>query len=224
MSGSFYVYCLFRPNGLPFYIGKGTKKRMWDHEKPGRIGNCHKSNIIRQAQNNGLEIPKAILRDNLSEQEAYEVEEALIKAIGRHPDGPLVNRSHGGEGSNSGVERSEAWRAGISAANKGRIGPNVGRTFSEEARANMSAAHKGKPSTWKGKTASPETREKMRLAKLGRKLTEEHKAKITSSLLMSPPNKGRVFSEEVRSKMSKSRKLYFLRKQKMAVNTASIGD
>lgn len=55
IAGSFYVYLLCRPDGHPFYVGKGTNKRALEHEAEARrnhpIGetNPFKCNVIRKS-------------------------------------------------------------------------------------------------------------------------------------------------------------------------------
>lgn len=94
----FYVYVLFRPwDGSPFYVGKGKGRRWLDH-KHGRR-NRHLVNIFNKATSLNLDIPKVKVRQNLTETEAFEIEKALIAAIGRKKNGgPLVNGTDGGEG------------------------------------------------------------------------------------------------------------------------------
>ena len=81
----FYVYAYLRRNRYtPYYIGKGCGKRCYD----GRGKNCtlpkDKSRII-------------IIKDNLLEQDAFDIEEKLIKFWGRKCDGGiLLNISPGG--------------------------------------------------------------------------------------------------------------------------------
>ena len=94
----FYVYCLFRPwNAEPCYIGKGTGKRAFYHQRVGaRHQNKHLGAILKKAKK---ELPCVILHDNLTEKQALEYEIALIKAIGRKAyGGPLVNQTDGGDG------------------------------------------------------------------------------------------------------------------------------
>ncbi len=136
----FYVYILFRPwDGSPFYVGKGKGDRWLHHRKlKPRFANKYFLAIIKKARKLGLEIPYLKIRDNLTEEEAFEIEAAFIAAIGRGNDGPLVNATDGGEGT-AGFSRSSEWRA------------------------QMSRIMTGKPSTFKGGKHSPETIKKMRL-------------------------------------------------------------
>lgn len=51
----FYVYLLIRPNGKPFYVGKGWGDRAEAHIKEARAGDCHcrKCRIIRNITRSG---------------------------------------------------------------------------------------------------------------------------------------------------------------------------
>lgn len=90
----FYVYVLFRPNGVPCYIGKGRGPR-WKRLSSGNR-NPHVDNIIKSA---GGCIPAIKIREGLSEKNALDIERALIAAIGRKDHGgPLVNMTDGGLG------------------------------------------------------------------------------------------------------------------------------
>lgn len=161
-SCSFYVYVLFRPNGFPCYVGKGTGNRWCDWD---RGGNPHLRNIIAKA---GGKLPSVIVRDDLTEAESFAVEVALIAAIGRKKDGgPLVNLTDGGEGV-SGLRHSVETRAKISLIGKGR-------RHTAETRAKMAASHKGKK-------RSDEARANMRAAQKGRTVSEEMRARISRTL------------------------------------------
>lgn len=90
----FYVYVIFRLNGVPCYVGKGMGGRWKDHVTNAR--NPHLRNIYLQA---GVHLPIIKVRENLSEAAAFATEMALIAAIGRKKDGgPLVNLTDGGDG------------------------------------------------------------------------------------------------------------------------------
>jgi hypothetical protein len=119
----YYVYALARPTKgewAVFYIGKGSKRRVFAHESEARSGHrCHKCNIIRKVWRNGGEIQRYILLTTESEQEAFDYEVAMIELHGRKN---LANRTAGGEG-----------------------GGMFGRIVSEETRGRMSMAQKGKP-------------------------------------------------------------------------------
>lgn len=93
----FYVYVLFRHDtGEPFYVGKGKGKR---HKSSLRDRhNPYKAGVIRKAVNDGREIPIVKVAASLNEDTAFAIEVALIAAIGRTPNGPLVNLTDGGDG------------------------------------------------------------------------------------------------------------------------------
>ena len=129
----FYVYLDPRKSGVykygehefsaePFYVGKGTNKRI--------LLNCHKRskhliNKINKIKDVfGKPVVMKIIED-VSEQEAFGLEIKLIKSIGRKQDGgPLVNFTLGGEGS-SGNTLSDSTIAKIVASNvKTRSNPS----------------------------------------------------------------------------------------------------
>lgn len=96
LSGRFYVYLLMRPDGSVFYVGKGTRGRISDHEREARNGvQSHQCNIIRKVWAEGHEIIKQKIAFFVNEEDAYELETLLIKFFGK---GDLANISDGGEG------------------------------------------------------------------------------------------------------------------------------
>lgn len=121
--------------------------------------------------------------------------------------------------SQMGKTHSDETRAKLSAVNMGHKPWNVGKPVSEEMKARISKALTGKPGTFLGRKHTPETREKisaaqrgrkgrphsaeskekMRIINLGKKLSEEHKAKISKTL------KGFKHTKETRELMSKQR-------------------
>lgn len=102
-----YVYILRRPDGRPFYVGKGFGSRVFQHENEARHpnsrkSNAHKLNVIRSIWRSGNKPTYEIdlIIDNADD--AYARETALIAHFGRlHEGGPLTNRAGGG-GSTSG--------------------------------------------------------------------------------------------------------------------------
>lgn len=169
LDQSFYVYVLFRKNGIPCYVGKGRGRRWLKHEKHSH--SAHLKAIFRSA---GGDLPRVKIRENISESEAMRLEVALISAIGREAiGGPLVNQTDGGDGI-SGWKHTEAVRAKMSASRQGENAPFLGKHLSVEAKAALRESHLGTKH-------SDETRAKMSFAHRGRVHSEATKAKMSAS-------------------------------------------
>lgn len=82
----YYVYLLVDPiDGRVFYVGKGLRKRYsahWREWRTGKIVNAHKYARMRAIARAGKTPEAYLFRDNLSEDQAYDLERALIQAIG----------------------------------------------------------------------------------------------------------------------------------------------
>lgn len=187
----YYVYVIFRPNGIPCYVGKGKRQRWNLHEWYGASHyNKRLGRIITKA---GGALPKIKVREDLTNKEACETEIALIAAIGRGNSGPLVNLTDGGDGvpghkhsaetrallskASKGIKRSAATRAKmreVQALRKAEGAYPKWGNHSEETKAKISAAHTGKT----GHKHTEAARAKMRAAQTGRKASEETRAKL----------------------------------------------
>lgn len=176
----YYVYMIFRPNGVPCYVGKGHHQRWQRHLRSTH--NKYLSRIIAKADGN---VPIVKLRDTVTEAEAMETEMAYIAAIGRiKVGGPLVNMTDGGEGV-SGMTQSAHQRNIASITHTGNK-YSVGAKRTKESRAKMRTAKLGKPLSAShrrsigdahiGRIRDPSVGEKISAAKLGKKWSEEHKA------------------------------------------------
>ena len=141
----FYTYAYLREDGTPYYIGKGTGRRI--HSTNHRVPVPPKER-------------RKILKDNLTEEEAFTHEKFLIEKYGRKDlgTGILINMSEGGEG-DTGYKHSEERRNKISQSTKGR-------PKSEEWKAKMREIMKGKN---KGKKRTPEQLEARRKQMTGKK-------------------------------------------------------
>ena len=183
----YYTYAYLREDRTPYYIGKGTGKRIYSKQrsiKPPK----DKSRII-------------FLKKNLTEEEAFKHEIYMIDVFGRKDlgTGILYNMTDGGEGS-SGCIPSEESRRKMSEAHKGENHHMYGKTASEETRKKMSESKKGK-------TLSEESRRKMSDARKGKTHTEETRRKISEANKdKNHPNYGKTLSEETKRKMGDARK------------------
>lgn len=214
--GKFYVYALFRDDGRIFYIGKGNKGRWGCHVIRARAGEPgHRSNIIRDMQARGVEMPKVKLHKGLTEAVAHKYEVALIKAIGRYPFGPLVNLTNGGDGISGHIHSPETIalmsmrKQGHSVSPESRAkmsAARLGRKASLEERAKLSVAHRGikrsaeaiakTVAAHRGTKRSAETCAKISASQLGRTASSETRAKMSASQI------GRIHTPEAREKIS----------------------
>ena len=116
---SHYVYILHRPNGEPFYVGKGYGSRIFMHqvEATGTSRKSHKLNILRSIQKGGGTVAYSIHGAFEQHAEALIAERDLINRIGRYDlgRGPLANQTDGGEGTlNPSEESKERHRQTLS--------------------------------------------------------------------------------------------------------------
>ena len=111
---SHYVYVLARPDGTPFYVGKGVGSRMLQHVAEARATTrlTHKLNVIRALAGRGEEIRYCVESRHADETAAHARERALIALFGRHDLklGPLTNQTDGGEGASNPSEASRELR------------------------------------------------------------------------------------------------------------------
>lgn len=109
----YYTYVLIDPrNCQPFYVGKGTKRRMYDHWKhrhAKRVSNWQLKRVLCELEQLGLRPTYVKVVDNVCEQEAFSKEVELIHEYGRLDmgTGTLCNMTCGGDGVGS---RSKEWR------------------------------------------------------------------------------------------------------------------
>jgi hypothetical protein len=187
MNNIFYTYAYLREDKTPYYIGKGKGDRVYKKSKNDIRPPRDKSKII-------------LLKQNLSEGDAFNHEKYMIAIFGRKDlgTGILHNRTDGGDGS-SGVLQTEETKLKRSNALKGRPRPeevknkigekNKGRTQSQKARNKIGDIHKGN-TYWVGRKHTEESKQKMRDAKVGK----------------SSHMKGKSHSEEIKDKISSSKK------------------
>ena len=174
----YYTYAYLREDKTPYYIGKGSGKRIYSKDrtiKPPK----DKSRII-------------YLKQNLTEEEAFRHEIYMIDVFGRKDlgTGILYNMTNGGDGV-SGWVPSEETKIKMGEAQKGR-------THSEETKIKMSEAKKGN-------IILEETKIKMSEAKKGKTHSQETKIKMSESHKGENHHfYGKTLSEEHRRKMSEA--------------------
>jgi hypothetical protein len=163
----FFVYADCKPDGTPFYIGKGNADRL---NKKSRV-NRHHTNICAKYPSwyRGLAFMG-------SEKEALAKEIELIakyRAI-------IVNRTNGGEG----VSGLTPWNKGLPMLPHVKEilrNAKLGKKASEETKRKMSEARIGNTYA-KGVKHTDETKAKMSLASKSHIRTPEWKQKIAESV------------------------------------------
>jgi hypothetical protein len=92
----FYCYALLRPDGTPFYVGKGRGGRVRGHTHAAINGErSPKADIIRSILRQSGHVDYMYFADHLTASQALCKEIEMIATIGRQPNGPLVNRNDG---------------------------------------------------------------------------------------------------------------------------------
>ena len=162
----FYVYQYIDEDPTPYYIGKG---------KANRIREKHLYTVIPPVER------RIIVESNLTEEQAFILENKLIREYGRKIDGGSLD--------NIKVNRwacTSGWKQSTEAKQKISIG-NTGKIRSAEAIQNYS-----KPKT-------KEHAEKIRRANLGRK-DDGRYAKASATLKGKPWSEARRLAQENKNK------------------------
>jgi hypothetical protein len=108
MNNKYYVYLYLRPDGTPYYVGKGKNYRAFKIANRRMKPPSDKSRIIFHAE-------------NLTEDQAFTLEKELIAKYGRKDTGTgiLRNLTDGGEGM-SGFIYSDETKANRSRSQRSR--------------------------------------------------------------------------------------------------------
>jgi hypothetical protein len=172
---TYYVYQYKDPlTHQPFYIGKGTAKRMLVHlsETYENTDNVFKWAYIQGLYNKGLQPLIEKVMDGISEDEAYAFETELIKKYGRKgidPDGILTNRC---------LDNRPPTKYG---KDHHQFGKAIPVPDENKRRQNISKAKKGKPNGQKGLKKSETMRQRLSASRTGVGHSEETKLKIAES-------------------------------------------
>jgi hypothetical protein len=173
----YYTYAFLREDKTPYYIGKGKGNRAYGRRYKGIKPPKNKTRIL-------------VLKQNLTEQDAFKHEVYMIAVFGRKDlgTGILHNRTDGGEGL-SGAITSEETKRKLSEAAKGK-------NHLDETKRKISESNKGKTFTEKHKRKISE-------AKKGKTFSEEHKKKLTEIKKgENNPMFGKTHNEETKKKLS----------------------
>jgi hypothetical protein len=210
MNNNYYVYIILDPlenyefsigdlkfNSKPFYIGYGKNNRVNEHLHKRELNrNCHKSCKIKSIINTG-NIPIIIkIKENLSFEDANNLEIKYISLFGRIDKGTgiLTNHTDGGQGTKNKI-LSEESKKKISKSHMGIL-------HTEESKLKMSLKHKGKilsditkkkisesmkeeGNPFYGKKHNDITRDKLSLIASQRVLSDETKAKKQKAMSFS---------------------------------------
>ena len=119
-SKRYYTYAYLRESKTPYYIGKGSGRRAYSKQRT--ITKPPIERII-------------ILKNNLTEEEAFKHEIYMIAVFGRKDlgTGILLNKTDGGEGA---TNYSEERKLKYSQMNSGEKNPNYGNKWNEKQRKN----------------------------------------------------------------------------------------
>jgi len=180
MRSDFLVYVHTRlDNGEPFYVGKGTIKRI----RTSTNRNKHWKGIV--AKCNGFN--SIIIKSDLTEGDAFQLEKDTITEY-RLKKINLCNYTDGGDGV-SGYRHTNECKLKMSKLAKGRPAHNKGSKASDSSKEKMRIAKLGKK-------LSKEHIEKVAASKRGKSLSHECRMKISNALT------GKKHTEETRIKMS----------------------
>ena len=157
MAIQFYTYLHCKPDGTPFYVGKGSGRRatfFFDR-------NEYHTRIVAKYGKENIKVYKF---DCESEEQAFSDEKRQIECL-RLNGFVLANFSDGGKGGTTGFKPSEETRKKLSLARIGKPSANKGKKHTQQAKNNMSSSQKGRKKSDEHKA----------------KIAEAHKGKLQAS-------------------------------------------
>ena len=169
-------------NNSPFYVGKGCNKRMMSHytNTKGAKENTKKYNKIQKLKKLGYTPCVQKYAENLTENEAYDIEKRLIEHYGRKdidPNGILTNIT---------IDCNPPSRVGKTPTTKGKTwdeihGPEKANKMREEVRIRIKKIHENKRGKtieeYLGKEKADLVKERWSINRKGRKAWNKGKTK-----------------------------------------------
>jgi hypothetical protein len=169
-KNNFYIYALLDPRKPgkygykdicflyePFYIGKGTGNRCYDHFKPSQIKRCKNPHLCRKIvkiKKMGEKVIVQKIKTGITEKECFKLEIKLINLLGKsNNNGILTNIYDGGYGKTKSLETKQKISQSVKKWHQQNISPCLGKKHSEKTRKKISKARKGLRLTkeWKQK-------------------------------------------------------------------------
>lgn len=214
------MYGLFDGStGECFYVGKGSKRRMFIHLQKVLRGvstdNPHLDRKIQKLLANSVEIGHLKLAANIEDEDtAYALEEQLISEYGLERLCDVWGGGLGGRVPSDDVrlriKEGCKNRPPVTEEAKQRMrNAKLGTSQSNETKLKKSQALKGKPQSDAQKAANA------RRGNKGKQLSEEHKAKLRSAKLNKPTKhwQDQKLTEEHKRKISESVKQYHMNRE-----------
>lgn len=159
----------------------------------------HNTELSRDIKSMGWDsFEHTIIKSNMTMEEAYDLETELITIHKSNDPKYGYNKSIGGR-INSGMVRSDEYKAKMSESKRGEKHNFYGKHHSEESKQKMSESTRGEKHPMYGKHLSENTKRKISEAHKRENLSEETLKK------MSEARKGKRLSEETKRKMIESR-------------------
>lgn len=158
----YYTYCYLTEDGKPYYIGKGSGERAYD-------------------TNHSVSLPPRdrilILKDKLTEEDAFKHEVYMIDILGRKSQGGILENIHrGGKQPPVFVAHSEQTKSKM---RQRRHSEETKRKIGIKSKAKMTEQEKQKLSDlWKGRPLEEETKRKISQSMKGKPKSEETKRKM----------------------------------------------